>query len=59
MAQNENILDVQKWMSTRARATDPVPVTQPKQLTIWTKTSKRDGGRFLFGDASGARSCPG
>jgi hypothetical protein len=50
--------DVRKWMATRGRAADAaVVVTQPRELTVWTKTSRRDGGRFLFGDASGASAC--
>lgn len=46
--------DVGKWLKTRSRATEPVAVTQPKQVAVWTKTSARDGGAFLHGDSSGA-----
>jgi len=52
-AGNDASIDLKKWMGTRARSNDPVAITQPKQLTVWTKTSKNDGSRFLFGDASG------
>jgi hypothetical protein len=53
--ERNDVFDVGKWMVTRSRLSDPVPITQPKQLIVWTKTSKKDGGgRFLFGDASGA-----
>ena len=53
----EDTFDIRKWLSTRSRVTDAVPVTQPKQVAVWTKTSKRDGGRFLHGDRSGAQVC--